>query len=1582
MPPSIFAIRRSPPPTISATAMGVRGRTTLASTSRAPHFTPWQRARHTLGSGRESLRPFFDILDALHYLHAHEILHLDIHAGNIIVGDKDRGSVLIDFGLGRLVRSGDSWQVLTPHSNVAPELLVGDAPGRATDIYAVGQLLLYFLTGRDGPSHSTHVNPADGSSPPAPTLPARPNLPRELPGFGQRATLELERIVGKALQRQPHRRFSNAREFRDALLHAVGDRQPPPTRMEPGSITVGRQEVVAAIADALKRANTPLASFLHFEGPDGIGKSRLLEEARHRAQLLGLTVVPVAFAGKPGGEPALRRALGTRGLRRDSRQWLGPLSVEHGGSSLERARRAVDAYFSSSGPPLVIVVDEFEQADEESRQLLEAFLIEGARRDASAPAGRGLALFLASSAGLAVGLPARFRRTITRRLRPLPLHDAKVLLTTLARPLQVPESVVSKLARRAKGNPYVLRQTARALHAGYGARGLVPLGAEIPPLHSPPVDAIDIHRLLDPSERWVLQALAVLGRPLSLEELEVVTERSRRSLSHLLRRCAAEEVVTVTTHARLRHFHLSHRETERVLHAEVPQSKRREMHRAVARHLREKPSTEPTDLERLARHLLGCSQRREARTTAFSAAGALRRAGLRQTAVQLLKDISQEEPSVSWRLRLAEETSSLLDELGDHQEGVEVLAPLLERHGKAMRPAQAVRFRRRLGGHYHRAGRAEKARSLFRAVRRRARLPRDVDELMFVESELAELHTFRGDYEEAERACARGLQLLENAPQRVAQAKCSDEKAEFRRRVEVMLKASLGHLELRRVRLDTARRELEAAAELAKPYGTTTLEAFIRNNLGVVFTQMDDLPRAWKHYRQAERLLDASGERRGVIHIACNLANIAAKQGRLGEAQDYLQRAEELLTRYPGARLEFAVALTRGSVALSAGDLTSASEAYREAIPLGGRLGDEQFVGFAQVYLADALLGSGLYGEAQRRLRSLLRSLERRPPQSAFPALERAVCGRLLLVEALLGRARPARRLLDELDAAKPLGIANLDGWTTVARAAAHLLLSDSATTLGGDQCLALARSAATVFKRVGVTLGRRLAELIVLAAAIRRGDASETRSALRAVESQSSSDNKLLAVFEPFLRAEASLALGELERAEDCLQEAASAMVGSPFLELDWQVERLHAIVAERHHDREGARRALHRALQGRDLLAQSLPKRLRSSFLAQARFVALEELAERLQRPRPTLSPSRLSTTPHTQLIARQPLPDQRTPKRRTPVPPRSQYQGMVGRSAVMLEVFETIERLRDHEITILIRGETGTGKELAARALHRAGPRRTGPFHALHCASLPEELFESELFGYEAGAFSGAEETRAGLLEHLSGGTLLFDEVTELAPATQGKLLRVIDGGVYRPLGSSRILQADVRFLASTRQDVDAAVADGAFREDLLHRFRGLELRLPPLRDRRGDTTLLAAHFASQWYGRLEQSPPRITDEALRTLEQQPWPGNVRELAACLTRAFVMASPGAEIDTEALDLTESPPHETLFREDQLAGKPLGELRDALERAYLTWLFRSTRGDTQAMMDTLGVQRATLYRWLRRVGVDAAALRRELRE
>ncbi|WP_020471772.1 sigma-54-dependent transcriptional regulator [Zavarzinella formosa] len=325
------------------------------------------------------------------------------------------------------------------------------------------------------------------------------------------------------------------------------------------------------------------------------------------------------------------------------------------------------------------------------------------------------------------------------------------------------------------------------------------------------------------------------------------------------------------------------------------------------------------------------------------------------------------------------------------------------------------------------------------------------------------------------------------------------------------------------------------------------------------------------------------------------------------------------------------------------------------------------------------------------------------------------------------------------------------------------------------------------------------------------------------------------------------------------------------------------------------------------------------------------------------------------------------------------------IIGRSQVMQEMCKSIGRLAGQEVNVLILGESGTGKELIARALYQHSRRANRPFLAINCAAMPENLVESELFGHEQGAFTGADRQRIGKFEQCDGGTLLLDEVGDMTLATQAKMLRLLQEQQFERVGGNQLLTTRVRILAATNRNLEELIADGKFRADLYYRLKAVTIRVPPLRDRREDIPELAHHFLYQYARELNRDIRGYSPEALNRLQQYSWPGNVRELQGVIREA-ILAAVGHTMLPEHLPPTfggqavvpVSPPSNTLdvvARIEQLftagATNIYSEVIADVERELLIQALKRTHGHQAQASDLLGINRTTLRTKLRDLGI-----------
>jgi two-component system response regulator HydG len=313
---------------------------------------------------------------------------------------------------------------------------------------------------------------------------------------------------------------------------------------------------------------------------------------------------------------------------------------------------------------------------------------------------------------------------------------------------------------------------------------------------------------------------------------------------------------------------------------------------------------------------------------------------------------------------------------------------------------------------------------------------------------------------------------------------------------------------------------------------------------------------------------------------------------------------------------------------------------------------------------------------------------------------------------------------------------------------------------------------------------------------------------------------------------------------------------------------------------------------------------------------------------------------------------------------------YGEILGTSASMRKLYDVIERVGGSEATVLITGESGTGKELVAREIHRRGRRREGPFVAVNCAAMPEPLLESELFGHEKGAFTDARARRDGLFVTASGGTLLLDEIGDMPLLLQAKLLRALQERTFRPLGSSQEMPFDARIVASTNRDLEVAVEQGRFREDLFYRINVIHVELPPLRSRAGDVLLLAQSFLGEVGVRSDKTVSGFTTRTAERLMAYDWPGNVRELRNCIERAVTLTR------TDLVDLEDLPQKVRDYKAAHLVvvGDDPSEIvsLEELERRYILKVVDACKGNKSKAARALGIGRKTLYRRLESFGVS----------
>ena len=322
------------------------------------------------------------------------------------------------------------------------------------------------------------------------------------------------------------------------------------------------------------------------------------------------------------------------------------------------------------------------------------------------------------------------------------------------------------------------------------------------------------------------------------------------------------------------------------------------------------------------------------------------------------------------------------------------------------------------------------------------------------------------------------------------------------------------------------------------------------------------------------------------------------------------------------------------------------------------------------------------------------------------------------------------------------------------------------------------------------------------------------------------------------------------------------------------------------------------------------------------------------------------------------------QRENRRLKALQPPDSLAGLMTRDPDMLKICRTIEKVAGSNATVMLLGESGTGKEILARGLHQASPRRNGKFVAINCAAIPENLLESELFGYEKGAFTGAAKTTLGKIEMAAGGTLMLDEIGDLPFSLQAKLLRFLQERTIERVGGRQEIPVDVRIVCATHQDLKVLSKEGRFREDLYYRLAEIVVNIPPLRLRVGDAALLAHAFARRFAAEQNRGTLSLCEDAVRAIEAHHWPGNIRELENCIKRAVIMVD-GNQITSQDIGLN--------FPEADDGGRSLDlrTIREKAEKNAIILAMGRVNGNVVKAAEMLGVSRPTLYDLMHRLGL-----------
>ncbi|MCZ6792408.1 MAG: sigma 54-interacting transcriptional regulator, partial [Planctomycetota bacterium] len=1476
--------------------------------------------------------------EALDVLHRFGFLHRNIKLSNCMIPRKmsvsgRRRDV-------RVVLCDPAWWPAgsgpSPRDRPTASTPVG-APRVSDDLYAFGWMFYTLLVGED-------VEPREGGFPLSPSE-VRGDVP-----------LDLERILMKLLNPEPERRYASAAELLDDLGLLRETR--PLHRSRPPDSFVGRGDELARAVNALEDRDR--AVVLAVTGEAGMGKSVFLERLALEAQVLGYrTVTARCYLEKTVPALPVRTLVerlvppgkAGRSLRLRCRRLFdgprGPDRSPRTGEPRAFLRELLELLSgAASGGPALLLLDEVHQADSLTVDFLATLLGEIAA-PASGPQGP-LAL---PSVAVSYRSESPFRGALRPLLDALNAPGAAHRVVELL-PLSA-QAVDDWLSRalpgdpepgrtdsdgvRFRGNPFAIRE---ALRMGRRGDEEPARATDLPSIHVEYLDSLDDGALK------VLEALAVLGRPAAKELVASLVPLSGRALTAVLEDLERDGTLSdeggtyFFRHGSFHDWFLSTVEEER----------RKLLHGGIAEVL-ERRRGEP--VEDAAHHWLASSTPARGVASVLRAARQLVRGHERRRALSFYREVLRLLPSEERELRreVLEEASEAHARAGQHSKAAELFRALLEEAADAR---ERGRIHGRLGMVLHRGGdvsgatfHLEKGRSLLGTggglswLRERLRL----------DSELAEISNNKGEYEASERTCRGALELLEGVDGSEADADVQREK--------MVLVETLAHLRLRCFQYDEARALFEESLRLGEELDAMLESSLILNNLGTLHASQNRFHEAIKCCRKAAKLAGQVRDDQSLAVIHSNLAVLHAKSGDVQAADECIRLAARCEERCDSQRTRFLRLHSAGLVDVHCGRYASAIESFQHAISLGEELKDQFVVAFDWMFLGECHL---FRGEAKAAQAAFERALGpgSRVPQPVMAMVE----ARRAALAAIRGENREARR------AAAACGDVPLEAFPYV-EASNSVFLGWARRLLGQREAARdELKRAARFFSRARLPAGEIHARLELAALEADGGHLARAERILRSLRrihtpGRGVLRNSMLSA--RLLAYETRLLLDrgrpDVARATALLVEAESFLIGRRLRDLENLVRALKRRI--RSANPVGSGWASVAPSVGRP--ATSYPEDLLESVREELADLAqcLEEELGDGKAPKVQRRLDRIAEH------LRQNLRSFEDRDVETAV--AFTAASILGRSPAVRRVVGLIRRFAACRVPVIVTGETGTGKELVARAVHGESSRRQGRFLSTNCAALPDQLLEAELFGYSRGAFSGAEKDHAGLLLEAHGGSFLFDEVGEMPLGLQSKLLRALDRGHVRPVGASEEIEIDVRFLFSTNHDLHRLVEEGKFRRDLYYRLGNFEIAVPPLRERLEDLPELVDHFRRQ-AAESGDAPP-FDESALRELSSYPWPGNIRQLENVVTRLVLTSRREVGRADVRLVLGESC-RDGLFSPAQLRSRPLKELHRQLEKEFLLQLHSDLGGDLKAMAGSLDITVRALYVRFRRLGIDVRRL------
>jgi len=1560
---------------------------------------------------------------ALTLLHARGLLHRDVKPSNILVGQDGRGIKLIDLGLSRPIALADGLRAGTVRY-MAPEALEG-FPDERSDLYSLGATLFHLLTGAAPRPGMTIVVDPPQRVPPAFWAVVKglmADRAADRLGSAREVVLALGRAMGPGI-------LGSGRE--GDLLDAASEAEDEGTRAaRVRSVElIGRDVELSTLVAWLERTVTtgghesPVAVV---SGPPGVGKSRLARAAVVRAQLEGAErggVVPDLLAGDLRQLVAARlRGLGAEsGQRADRgglaavRSWLRGGQAPGGAPEVrgkEVLLQEMAELIGTGERPAVLLVEDADKG-------LAPDLIE-----------RMVELRVGGRIGSRVALiaearePERARRLARRteaelvEIGPLDREaEARLVAEVLGR--DPGGRFVDDLHDRTGGLPLLTEAVLAALTAKRPIDRIERGGLRDLDLPGDPEQLVLAGLLADAAgaARGLVEAMAVLGRPATLEEIADVAgveiAEARGSLERLHRRgwllgVGGDRLV-------LPGFAMGS------LRESLGRTREQKLNRAAFEMLEGRPAADPTAL---SRHAARAGLKRRARELARGAAEMLEKAGDLPGAIEqleLLLEVTPVERAVETGIDLAR----LHRLTGNYARALDLLAgigggtpPLADR--AAFEQAASLRL----------SGRADEALALLKQLSRSADPTVSMEaralaaRTLLDQGALDEADAVLGDVEPAVREdlmhsgllgtaglIAMGRGDLERADALfTAGLEAAENTGEARSRARFLaLRGMVAHRRGEwRLAAQRYQQALDGADEVGDRHGAATYAV----NLAAALTEIDEVGEALARYRDGLGRLRRVGREGELAHAGANYAELLLRVGDLEAADEASRRALEAAER---SGLEAARALAccvRGDVLITRGQSEDALDLLASAEKLYEAMGAARDVAIVRWHRAEAMLALGDLQNASAQLEAAI------GVGDAGTELER----RRVLVELAMAGQGDLADALDALLAALPepgagRGTVHLRAFVAAARAARRAGMSRIAREAARDALDILARvrrATPTLHRPVTDALEGEMNELAGQADGPSAGGSAPISSPSGAapgwerlvrINTRLNSELRIGSLLDLIMdtaiditsaergfllvadksgklriRCARNIDRARLDRDDRDYSKSVAVRAyesGEPIVSTDAQEDEqfrgAHSVVAL------DLRYILAVPLnvQGRPTGTIYVDSRGGGRFdearlallraLADQAAIALTNARLRSENRKRQRRIERLNRELEIRLRAREGELEQvrRDLERRTDhLVTRYSYEGIIGRSQSMADVFRTLDRITATDLPVVILGESGTGKELVARAIHVNGPRRDGPFVAENCAAIPETLLESVLFGHVRGAFTGAVRDSRGLFTEADGGTLFLDEVGDMPLPMQTKLLRVLQEGEVRPVGGTKATRVDVRILVASNADLAALTKSGAFREDLFYRLNVIPVRLPPLRRRKEDIPLLAEHFVSK---HRPEDPPHITQSALEVLMDYTWPGNVRQLENEMMRATVLC--GDVLDLEHLS------DEVVGGASQMSEGPeqldLETHVGSLKRKLIQLALKRARGNRTKAAELLGVSRYGLTKMLTRFGL-----------